>query len=87
MTSKTEAPTIPMIQVAPDFRRARYAEWCYSKHLGKFLAMLQCEELIEGRWEPFCSVIGCDGKFYSPLEAEPFGSLIRPQGAGSGRIQ
>jgi hypothetical protein len=76
MTNKTEIPMIPMIQVAPDFRRARYAEWCYSKRLGKLLAMLQCEELIEGRWEPFCSVIGCDGTFYEPLNLRPFSCLV-----------
>jgi hypothetical protein len=47
---------IPMIRVLPDFRRARYAEWCYSQRLGKCLALLRCEELVEGRWEAFCSV-------------------------------
>lgn len=43
MTNETETPMIPMIQVAQDFRRARYAEWCGSQHLGKFVALLQCE--------------------------------------------
>lgn len=57
---------IPMIQVLPDFRRARYAEWCHSERLGKYVALLQCEELAEGRWEPFLSEIGCDGAFYEP---------------------
>jgi hypothetical protein len=55
-----------MIQVSPDFRRARYAEWCYSEHLGKYVALLKCEELIEGHREPFCSLIGCEGVFYEP---------------------
>jgi len=58
---------IPMMQIAPDFRRARYAEWCYSEHRGTYLAMLLSEELIEGRWEPFCAEIGCDGVFYEPF--------------------
>ena len=52
-----------MIQVLPGFRRARYAEWCYSERLGKYLALLQCEELVEGRWEPFVSEIGRDGVY------------------------
>lgn len=57
---------MPMIQARSDFRRARYAEWCYSSRVGKFLALLRCEELVQGRWEPFCSEIGCDGVFYEP---------------------
>ncbi len=87
MTNKTETPMIPMIQVAPDFPRARYAESCYSKRLGKFLAMLQCEELIEGRWEPFCSVIGCDGTFYEPFNLGPFSCLVGAQGERKARTQ
>ncbi len=60
---------VPMVQSAPDLRRARYAEWCYSKRLGKCVALPRCEELLEGRWEPFCSEIGCDGTFYDSLRA------------------
>jgi hypothetical protein len=63
---------VPMIQVLPDFRRARSAEWCYSNHRGKYVALLLCEELVEGRWEPFCAEIGCDGVFYgSPIHLDP----------------
>ena len=51
----TESKAVPMIQVLADFRRARFAEWCYSKYLGKYVALLLCEELVAGRWEPFCS--------------------------------
>jgi hypothetical protein len=36
----------------------------YIERLGKYLALLQCEELVGGRWEPFCSEIGRDGVYY-----------------------
>jgi len=79
---------VPMIQVLPDFRRARYAEWCYSERLGKHVALLHCEELVEGRWEPFCSQIGCDGIFYDSFPAaDPLLSVFSKPLALIERIQ
>lgn len=85
--SETEKP-IPMIQVSPDFRRARYAEWCYSESFGKYFAVLACEELVEGRWEPFCSFIGCDGIYYKPFRtSDTFRVAIGKQGRRNEPIQ
>lgn len=84
----TVSKAVPMIQVAPDFRRARYAEWCHSEHLGKYVALLQCEEFVEGRWEPFLSEIGCDGVFYEPPVLDgPLQSVFRERGCANERIQ
>lgn len=44
--------------------RGPYTMVLPSSRVGKFLALLPCEELVQGRWEPFCSEIGCDGVFY-----------------------
>jgi len=38
-----------------------------STRRGKYVAVRACEELIEGRWEPSCSEMRCDGVFYEPL--------------------
>jgi len=45
----------PMIQLSPDFRRARFAEWLRGPY-GNMLLVRTCEELIEGRWEFFISI-------------------------------
>lgn len=45
-----------MIQVANDFRHAESAE-PVRRHDGTLIWMLYCEELVEGRWEPFSSVV------------------------------
>ncbi len=84
----TGSKPAPMIQVTPDFRRARYAEWCYSERLGKHVALLPCEELVAGRWEPFLSEIGCDGIFHDSLPAaDPLHSVFANQVTESERIQ
>jgi len=46
----------PMIQVADDFRHADSAE-PVRRGDEKLIWMLYCEEYVEGRWEPFMSVV------------------------------
>ena len=44
-----------MIQVSPDFRRARYGEWL-SGPGNHMLLVRTCQELVGGRWESFISI-------------------------------
>ena len=49
---------VPMQIVAPDFKRARFAEWLWSQRHRCHLLVRQCAELVEGKWEYFSSVEG-----------------------------
>jgi hypothetical protein len=42
--------------VAPDFKRARFAEWLWSRGQRCHLLVRQCAELVEDRWEDFITV-------------------------------
>jgi hypothetical protein len=45
-----------MQTVAPDFKRARFAEWLWSERHRYYLLVRECAELVDGRWEPFIAI-------------------------------
>ncbi len=55
LTENENRKMVPMIQVTPDFRRGRYAEWLRGPR-GSMLLVRTCEELVGRHWEPFVSI-------------------------------
>jgi hypothetical protein len=45
---------IPMVQIEPDYKTARFAEWCITPRGIELVRT--CADLVGGRWEYFVSI-------------------------------